>query len=745
MRKKNGFTLIELLVTVALIALVVSAGAYFVIQIISNSKEKGKEISYESLRKIVLTYATEFRRDDIYWNIDSDTENTEYACTTVMALKNKGLIGTNDILYDKDGSTLNDTDYIMITRNDITNSFKTVLVDTTKCNDDFDAKVEFIPIGTIGNNNWYTKLNINYKISINDQSKIDKVEYYLEDNDKNLEKIDNNNILEKTVAITKDSKKIRLCLNIESRNGTNLNICDTNYYKLDGTSPTSPIITLSSTGDIIISGSTDNMTTPTNLGSTDNSTFTSDFITPPISSTIYAKAKDEAGNESSVVTKNFINENAQNGTASTNVETVGYKCNLDGKTYSTESQANTACKKTETASLITTSNTTYSCPAGYTCSGSSCTASSKCTKTTTGEVSEWYYCPHNGKYQKESTCSYQGEVAEVAYLKCNKVGTTTNSYSCCPSGSLYNGKCYLYSQYNCPSGWTKSISSNCKLSCSGPSNTQDLCSCQRTVTCNANGTQNLSCQCSDGSVLGGVNYCSQTQLYTCSKTASTCSYTVDVNKWAIIQGKYGNCRAAYDTGFSCSNGCTNNNCASSSWNKGGTLTCTVDGYNLSETRDVIKSCSNPIVKNGTNYCDTSEYWKTQTCNGDTSDGATTIYKRTCINSSPTKYYYCSLTGKYTTSSSCSSTDTKSVTATTTYKYSCPSGYTCSGSSCTASSTCSKVTTGTVSKVTKNHYVCSLFSTKEYSSLSEATTACKNHCSNSQAKYYSDKNKCLGLY
>ena len=169
MKNRKGFTLIELLATILIIGIVLSVTTVGIISSINKSKEEVKVISYTGFKSSVFTYAEEFKKDDIYWNKMDDT--TVYACTTVRALKNKGFFDDNAIIYDNNKKELEDSSYVMVTKNNITYTLLDVITDSDKCNDNFDVKVIFTPSGDIGYDNWYKNLNINYLVEINDKSK----------------------------------------------------------------------------------------------------------------------------------------------------------------------------------------------------------------------------------------------------------------------------------------------------------------------------------------------------------------------------------------------------------------------------------------------------------------------------------------------------------------------------------------------------------------------------------------------
>ena len=89
-------------------------------------------------------------------------------------------------------------------------------------------------------------------------------------------------------------------------------------------------------------------------------------------------------------------------------------------------------------------------------------------------------------------------------------------------------------------------------------------------------------------------------------------------------------------------------------------------------------CSKKIIKDGKEYCDTRQYWTGKSCTSDYSGGSTNRVDMKCTKTGELKYY-CSITGKYTTSKpSCTDTEKENLISTTTTSYSCPTGYDSTG-------------------------------------------------------------------
>ena len=323
---------------------------------------------------------------------------------------------------------------------------------------------------------------------------------------------------------------------------------------------------------------------------------------------------------------------------------LSYYCSYTKKSYPTKSEAVEACTITTSTNSLSKTTTTYSCPSGYTCSGGTCTSTSTCEKTVNGTITTKYYCSHNGSYQDSSSCSYKaGERTYSCNLTCSGSGSCTYT---CPSNSAKNGTTCYYYDTSCGSGWTKTDTGTCYFHCAML--TQGV---SKAIECDGVGSCSVSkmyCTASNGTTIGGggsnpnTGCSNRGKRYQCSKPATASS----------------GCNKVYSAG-SCTVKNSTGSCAS--------------GYTTTET-----TCTNKIDKDGKKYCDTRDYWKGKSCTANYDNGATKKVDLTCSKTG-TKKYYCSATGKYTTSKpNCKKTITEDLISTTTTSYSCPKGYDSTG-------------------------------------------------------------------
>ena len=352
-----------------------------------------------------------------------------------------------------------------------------------------------------------------------------------------------------------------------------------------------------------------------------------------------------------------------------------------------------------------TTETTYTCPSGYTKTGSG--ENTKCVKTDKDTINAskttTYTCP------KGYTKTGSGENTKCVTDNAKTISATKNVSYTCPSGykksgSGENTKCYKYSEdkvnadykytYSCPSGYTKNGTS-CTKTISATANTTYSCpsdytkngtKCSKTETINA--TANTTYSCPSG--------------YT--KNGSKCSKTETVS-------------ASSNTTYSCPSGYTKNGTSC-------TKTTTKDA-----TSNISYYCPSGYDKEG-NTC--IKYLYTDFSYGSTYQGCTggQLVNSGCSGSgcSSSKYVYkCTKGVSSATTYSCPSgytkngttcTKTETISATPSTTYSCPSGYTKNGSSCTKTTTKDasvNTTYSCPSGYTKNDTKCSKTTTKDATS------------------------------
>lgn len=188
-------------------------------------------------------------------------------------------------------------------------------------------------------------------------------------------------------------------------------------------SPTVPTISFDSAYNIVLSGSTSDVSAVTYYYSTDNKTFTKgNLFSLTSSATIYAYAVDTDGNKSNTVSKQYLISNAQNGQV-----TTSYYCS-----HNNSYQSSSSCSNTYTATVTTTKD-----------------------------------CTNNGNYLINGECYVDNGYTYASMSDCNDVCNTYDDIHVCQAASYGRYGCYLFSgypqtvkSYSCPNGGTVS-GTNC--------------------------------------------------------------------------------------------------------------------------------------------------------------------------------------------------------------------------------------------------------------------------------------------
>ena len=349
---------------------------------------------------------------------------------------------------------------------------------------------------------------------------------------------------------------------------------------------------------------------------------------------------------------------------------------------------------------ITSTSTVYTCPSGYTKTGSG--ANTKCYKSTNGAVIA--ATPH---YSPDQVITTDAKLSDggtkVVYT--DPIKTKTGTEYSCPTGYTLNGSyCVKYTDatakegqttYTCPSGYTKNGTKCTKTYTATYKPGATSYSCPnggtlsgKTCTLTANPSSSTSYSCPSGYTKNGTS-CYKVQNATSSTTYSCPSgYTKSGSGSSTKCSKtttssYNATATKYVSSYSCPSG----------YSKSGTTCKKTTTINATSHTGY-----NSWVNQGTRYYTSSAKAYT----GSTSKlvyvarvtgaacgsacGNTGIwYKYTYYTRSTYTYYTCP-SGYSKSGSKCSTTSTKSATANYSTKYSCPNGGSLSGTKCNKSTT-----------------------------------------------------------
>ena len=340
--------------------------------------------------------------------------------------------------------------------------------------------------------------------------------------------------------------------------------------------------------------------------------------------------------------------------------TIYYKSSYDNSISCGTSSTSQSCYAGKPCSYAASAN--YSCPSGYTSSGSG--SSMRCSKTTTTSASSTSATPHY-------SCS-SGTLSGSSCVSTSTISSTRNeakkTYSC-SSGTLSGTSCISTSTisstrnearktYSCSSG-TLSGTSCVTKSTTSPS---------VSYSCSSGTKSGSKCySCPSGGTLSGTTCTKMTSttVSSCSKCPSpgVCRFNAEGHYVCEMTSTYSASSSNATASYSCPSGYTKGGSGSST-------TCT-----KTTTTTATSTCPSGYTKSTGDLCLMYSCPSGYTKNGSGSSS-------TCTKTTTT-----------TATSTCPSGYTKS-TGDLCLMYSCPSGYTKNGSG--SSSTCTKTTTTSAS-------------------------------------------------
>ena len=472
--KEKGFTLIELLITICVLSLIMAIAFFTIIKITDKVKEKKNKININNVKEGASQYIKEFKTDSKYWIKEIKNEETstytEFACTTVGMLVNKGILKSNvlgaKVVIDTDDGnsvekTIDSNTSIRINRNPETKVYdNNILFYDESCKSEISLVVLKLEKTNLpdGNNNWY-KNNVeisvdvisgnednidNYlysaKIGNNSKTRINPLvngnHIFVSENGKNIDVC--------AVAFDVfDNQSDEFCLTTNDLEGEN------SRYKKDSEKPSTPDLVLTTNGSYMITagGSSDNFTSTSDLkyiykienldnGSVGNGSesFVS-FLSNSRSENgivVTYETEDEAGNRSDPVSKTLTINNSENKLT----ENTKWYCSLDTSVdYESKDLAEKACGPQK--GVVTEISSIYECSKDKVTYSDITTAKNNCKTEIKGDVTPnviKYYCDINGK-------TYSS--LEDATEKCVNISTEylyeeSKKYKCSLSDELFN-------------------------------------------------------------------------------------------------------------------------------------------------------------------------------------------------------------------------------------------------------------------------------------------------------------------
>ena len=452
---------------------------------------------------------------------------------------------------------------------------------------------------------------------------------------------------------------------------------------------------------------------------------------------------NNGGSNNSSIANNTNNNNNSNNTS--NNDGNGGAAILDETDYSGYGDAKSGLY-TETITYyqfrkaVTTTKTIYTCPEGYTKSGT------KCTKTSTGATID--ATPVYGPDRVITTDAKLSDGEEhTVYVKPTKKQVGTD-YTC-PSGYTLNGKyCIKYTDaiehpgkptYSCPTGWTLSGTKCTKTTDATytPGATSYTCDkggtlsgTKCTITKDATPTTTYTCPSGydrNGTSCYKVYNATANTTYSCpsgydkSGTGANTKCTKSTSYNATPSTKYSCPNGGSLSGTTCTISTSYNATATTtytygSWVNGGTKYYTTAGAGYVHETDKLvfqgyisgATCGTPCGNKGTwykyiYYTRSKTPHTTYSCpNGGTLSGAK-CYKSSTYAATATTTYSCPNGGSL---SGTKCYKTESATPITNTTYTCPQGGTLNGTKCTITTSATPTTTYTCpSGYTKNGNKC----------------------------------------
>ena len=587
-KKKKGFTLVEVLGAIAIVSILTVATVFIVSKIVDSSKQKQAQISLTNIKETGRTYIEEFKTNSKYWSSikeENDEIKVERACTTVGQLIDTGYLKEENIgdLEYESGQELRTDTIIAVTRDINSKTIIDVSFNDIENRSICGSKYATITVdvsGDKGNDNWYISA-VNINVTPSDEELVENYKYTL-----NGETISTNN-KQPSYTLSDNGKNMEVCVTPVGIDGTDGNAVCTEKLNIDTVKPTIPTtIKLSNDySNLNVNGSTDNITSKENIkydlidgnnNSIINNKESITYATNLMGSNFNFKVvvEDEAGNKNTTSSKNITINNAENGsTSSKNF----YTCSLyPNNIYNSMDELNNGtnnCTKVETGEVGT--KTVYTCEYNNKEYSTESQASNACTDTVDGTKSYSYSC---------SSGSLSGSTCHTT-----QDGGGTVTFLCTGNPLVWKADSWSYTNYGCPSGFSKD-----SHSCESPTKSG---SCSKL---GSTSSQTVSC----------TNYCSKsaTRVCNCSISGKSCN-----NCYRTVYGKVDpktKYTCSYNTNQYNNETDATNACTKTSTDNPKTTT----KYFCSLTNDTAYNNKSDADKRCTNYCAVGTYYNNKCYN-----------------------------------------------------------------------------------------------------------------------------------